>query len=117
MPMALKQDVFQATKRDGNAKPIDLVHLGQQTMGDEKLEAEILSMFVAQSGIYLKMILRSCDSTTRIRAAHSLKGAARSIGAFELADLAEAAERHDHKVHGEIEQEIERVVSYIAALN
>jgi HPt (histidine-containing phosphotransfer) domain-containing protein len=115
--MALKQDVFQAKRRMGNSKPVDLAHLGQQTMGDENLEAEILSMFVSQSDIYLKMILRSCDSPTRIRAAHSLKGAARSIGAFELADLAEAAEKHNHKVHSQIEQELDRVVGYIATLH
>lgn len=117
MPMALKKDVFEAKKQDGSAKPIDLAHLGQQTMGDDALEAEILSMFSAQSEIYMNMILKSCDSATRIRAAHSLKGAARSIGAFDLAELAAAAEKYDHKVHESIRSELNRVLSFIKTLH
>lgn len=117
MSMALKQDVFQAKKQNGSAKPIDLAHLGRQTMGDEALEAEILSMFAVQSEIYLKMILKSCDSPTRIRAAHSLKGAARSIGAFDLADLAADAEKFNHQVHDSIEKELARVLEYIRVLH
>ncbi len=117
MPMALKKDVFQAKREAGSAKPIDLAHLGNQTMGDEALEIEILSMFSVQSAIYLKMILTTCDAATRIRAAHSLKGAARSIGAFELADLAEQAEKFNHCVHKELETELDRVLAYIGTLH
>lgn len=116
MPMALKREVVEAQRRQTDFKPIDLVHLGQQTMGDEALESELLGMFSTQSRIYLKMILNSCDSPTRIRAAHSLKGASRSIGAFQLGDLAEQAEKFDHQVHGDLQTEHDRVIAYIDTL-
>lgn len=117
MPMALKKDVHNARRSAGVAKPLDLVHLGNQTMGDEALESEILSIFVAQSEIYLKMILNSCDTPTRIRAAHSLKGASRSIGAFDLAELAACAEKYNHNVHAELQAELDRVLAYIRSLH
>ena len=116
MPMALKRDVFEARQREGNAKPVDLVHLGNQTQGDEALEAEILSMFKAQSQIYMKMMLNSCDVTNRIRAAHSLKGAARGIGAFDLADRAEEVEAVRHGGYEDVEAELNRVIEYIEQL-
>ena len=82
MPMALKQQVVTARQQTRMGRPVDLAHLSSQTMGDAALEGEVLSMFCTQSQIYLKMMQHSCDVTNRIRAAHSLKGAARSIGAF-----------------------------------
>ena len=116
MPMALKRDVFEARQREGNAKPVDLVHLGSQTQGDEALEAEVLSMFKTQSQIYMKMMLNSCDVTNRIRAAHSLKGAARGIGAFELADRAGEVESPRHGGYQAVETELNRVIDYIEQL-
>lgn len=117
MPMALKQDVLKAKFKNGHAKPIDLAHLGNQTFGDEQLEQEILSVFCAQSKVYLDMMTKSCDSTTRIRAAHSLKGAARAIGAFELAELAAHYEKVRHEGYEPVEQELGRVIQYIHTLN
>lgn len=116
MPMALKRDVVEARHREGNAKPVDLVHLGNQTQGDQALEAEILSMFKTQSQIYLKMMLNSCDVTNRIRAAHSLKGAARGIGAFDLADRVADVEAPRHGGYQDVEAELERVIAYIEEL-
>jgi len=116
MPMALKQDVFQAQRRDGQAKPIDLVHLGNQTQGDQSLETEILGMFASQSQIYFNM-MSSCDAPTRIRAAHSMKGAARSIGAFELADLAAEVEKYRHDGYESLGTELDRVLEYIRTLH
>lgn len=113
--MALKQDVYQARKTSGQSKPIDLVHLDSQTQGDQGLEAEILGMFETQSTIYLKMMDCS-DADTRIRAAHSLKGAARGIGAFDLADCAEEVEHIGHNGYDRLEAELARVLSYISSL-
>lgn len=116
MAMALKRDVVEARQREGNAKPVDLVHLGNQTMGDEALETEILSIFKSQSQIYMKMMLNSCDVTNRIRAAHSLKGAARGIGAFELAERAAEVEFPRHGGYEGVETELNRVIDYIERL-
>ena len=116
MPMALKRDVFHARRQSGQAKPVDLVHLGTQTQGDVALEAEILGIFADQSQIYLKM-MSSCDVDTRIRAAHSLKGAARSVGAFELAELAAEVEHLRHNGYEALSGELDRVLEYIRTLH
>ena len=115
MPMALKQDVFQARKTNGQTKPVDLVHLGSQTQGDTALEAEVLGMFESQSQVYMKM-MNCSDADTRIRAAHSLKGAARSIGAFELAELSEEVEQIRHSGYERLQSELDRVLNYISSL-
>ncbi|MGB7285923.1 MAG: Hpt domain-containing protein [Salaquimonas sp.] len=115
MPMALKQDVSLAQRVSGQSKPIDLVHLGHQTQGDSSLESEILGMFQTQAGVYLKM-MNCSDVSTRIRAAHSLKGAARGIGAFELAELAEEVEHVRHNGYAKLQAELDRVVTYISTL-
>lgn len=115
MPMALRQDVFHAKRESGQSKPIDLAHLGNQTMGDSALEAEVLGMFVTQSQVYLKM-MHCSDIETRIRAAHSLKGAARGIGAFTLAELASELEEVRHEGYDRVTAEVENVVAYISSL-
>lgn len=115
MPMALKQDVFLASRTSGHGKPLDLVHLSNQTQGDANLEREILGMFLNQSQVYLNMMDCS-DVETRIRAAHSMKGAARGIGAFELADLAEEVEHVRHDGYDKLKSELSRVNEYIRSL-
>ena len=115
MPMALKQDVFHASRASGHAKPLDLVHLCNQTQGDTLLEKEVPGIFVAQSQVYLNM-MNCSDIETRIRAAHSLKGAARGIGAFELAKLAEEVELVRHNGYDRLKTELDNVTSYIRSL-
>lgn len=71
--------------------PIDLVHLARQTAGDRALEAEVLGLLVIQIERARPAIL-AADPEERRRLAHALKGAARNLGAFGLADAAEALE-------------------------
>lgn len=115
MPMTLKRDVVEAGRSNGQSKPIDLVHLGAQTQGDEALENEVLGIFENQSKLYMKMMTCS-DSSTRIRAAHSLKGAARGIGAFDLAMVAESAEHIGFSQYDLLESELNQVLAYITSL-
>ncbi len=115
MPMALKQDVFNASRASGHAKPLDLVHLSNQTQGDANLEREVLGIFLTQSQVYLNMMDCS-DVETRIRAAHSMKGAARGIGAFDLAELAEEVEHDRHNGYDQLKRELTRVNDYIRSL-
>jgi HPt (histidine-containing phosphotransfer) domain-containing protein len=66
--------------------PIDFEHLSRMTLGDPALQCEVLTMFVAQSA-------RLLDQLTSLPAdagavAHMLKGSARAIGAFRVADAA-----------------------------
>ena len=114
--MALKADVSRAAKADGTQKPVDLVHLSTQTLGDRELEKQVLSIFACQSGIYVNAWKAARDMQARKRAAHSLKGAARGIGAWDLAQMAEMAEQPGFSDIEMIEAELARVCDYIHSL-
>jgi HPt (histidine-containing phosphotransfer) domain-containing protein len=69
---------------------IDTEHLGRMTLGDAGLEREVLAMFSAQA-VSLTGTLATLPSDA-VALAHMLKGSARAIGAFRVADAAEAVE-------------------------
>jgi HPt (histidine-containing phosphotransfer) domain-containing protein len=66
--------------------PIDIEHLQRMTLGDASLEREVLAMFSAQA-ISLIGTLAIVPSDAGALA-HTLKGSARAIGAFGVADAA-----------------------------
>lgn len=75
--------------------PIDLVHLSRQTFGDHDLERELLALFdtqAAQVAARLRAPVALGDDDWRIALAHTIKGSARAIGAFEVGQAAEAYE-------------------------
>lgn len=116
MAMALRNDVTRAARKAGNAKPVDLVHLSSQTMGDRDLEREVLGAFLAHADIYLDTWKTARNADARHRAAHSLKGAARGIGAWKLAEIAEKAEQKGFSGRATLETEMRRVCDYIRSL-
>lgn len=73
-------------------RPIDLVHLARQTHGNRDLEAEILTLFRRQSPQQFARIAGAADAKALFEAAHQLKGSARAIGAFAVAECAEILE-------------------------
>jgi HPt (histidine-containing phosphotransfer) domain-containing protein len=76
--------------------PIDSGHLERMTLGDADLTREVLAMFSAQAVTLIGNLGRnSADQGLPSDApalAHTLKGSARAIGAFHVADAAEAVE-------------------------
>ena len=81
---------------------IDTDHLHRQTGGDYELERELLTLFAQQCVAHLRTIHGSTDRRVRMDAAHTLKGAARAIGAWQVA---EAADRIEHSL-GETEPRV-----------
>jgi len=70
--------------------PIDIEHLRRMTLGDTSLEREVLAMFSAQAvGLVGALATLPSDASAL---AHTLKGSARAIGAFGVADAAEGLE-------------------------
>ena len=116
MPMTLKQDVHRAKQRDGTNKPIDLVHLSTQTLGDQALANEVLGIFAGQAKIYLNLLKAPKDEMTQKQTAHSLNGAARGIGAIRLSQLAQAVELGNADNVPQLLDELQRVNEYIATL-
>ncbi|WP_223612938.1 Hpt domain-containing protein [Phyllobacterium calauticae] len=122
--MALPQQASMAfalpggeTSKPSRKRPIDLVHLTRETFGNRALETEILSLFSRQiSGIVNRLSQANADE--RVRLAKSLKGSARAVGAFRVADLAESIEQSpgNTKLLSELHPEIDDVRDYIAAI-
>lgn len=75
--------------------PIDRHYLARFTQGDVGLEREILSLFATQITTLLDQLSAVPDKQGWTFLVHSLKGAARSVGAWQLAQLAEGMERAD----------------------
>ena len=76
-------------------RPIDLVHLARYTGGDMSLNAEVLRLFQTQADEILEQLrdaLPTADAKAWHVLHHSLKGAARGVGAFGLADATAEAE-------------------------
>jgi len=74
---------------------IDLVHLSRQTLGDSALEGELMALFDRQAqqfAVRLNTTMMSGEAKWRAELAHTLKGSARAIGAFQVGDAAEAYE-------------------------
>ncbi|MBI5129094.1 MAG: Hpt domain-containing protein [Rhodopseudomonas palustris] len=65
---------------------IDEAHLERMTLGDKSLEREVLALFAAQSASLVAML--STWPADAAALAHTLKGSARAIGAFAVADAA-----------------------------
>ena len=66
--------------------PIDLDYLARMTLGDAALEQEVLAMFAEQSTrLVAAMAVLPADAGAL---AHKLKGSARGIGAFAVAEAA-----------------------------
>jgi HPt (histidine-containing phosphotransfer) domain-containing protein len=78
---------------NGVASPLDLTHLRRYTLGDAKLEAEVLALFLSQLPVTITALsAASSDRDWRV-AAHTIKGSGRAVGAWRLAHAAEEAER------------------------
>ncbi|MBO9630766.1 MAG: Hpt domain-containing protein [Shinella sp.] len=94
--MAALNIAFEAPDNAGgmgpsNGRPIDLVHLARQTMGDKALELEVLQMFARQARESMKELATS-EGAARVAVAHRLKGSAQSVGADAIAKAAAALE-------------------------
>ncbi|MCM2292834.1 Hpt domain-containing protein [Allorhizobium sp. BGMRC 0089] len=89
--MAVPNIAFEAPEMDSGralkqGRPIDLVHLATQTMGDKTLEMEVLQMFAKQARSCLQALAREGENAGAV--AHRLKGAANAVGAFDVAAIA-----------------------------
>ena len=73
---------------------LDLVHLSRQTLGDRALETELLELFDRQAAGVLARLTGPAAASGFAGAdiAHMLKGSARAVGAFGVAQAADEVE-------------------------
>ena len=81
---------------------LDLEHLAKYTAGDAGLQAELLALFSDQLAQQLEALRKQCQHQDWIMATHTLKGAARAIGAFQIAETAEELEQLDPREQPEV---------------
>lgn len=72
---------------------IDIAHLMSMAGGDAELADEVLDIFRNQASTWGKMLSVDSPQAQWADAAHTLKGAALSIGAHEFAKTCERAEK------------------------
>ena len=74
-----------------SVEAIDLEHLSRMTLGERGLEAEVLTLFDRQAAVLLARMRDSAPAAVAAFA-HTLKGSARGIGAWRVAEAADAVE-------------------------
>jgi HPt (histidine-containing phosphotransfer) domain-containing protein len=82
--------------------PVDLEHLARYTGGDKSLNAEILRLFdgqITEMVTRLQSVLEQRDQKTWRIVTHTIKGAARGVGAFSMGQAAADAEPVDPVSH------------------
>jgi len=78
--------------------PVDLSHLARYTGGDKTLNSEILRLFdgqVSEMVGQLLGVLQQRDARKWREVTHTIKGAARGVGAFAMGEAAANAEPVD----------------------
>ena len=81
-----------ARKKEQPAEAIDRAHLARMTFGDASLERELLELFDRQCELLLAR-MHEADDSALATLAHTLKGSAAGIGAWDVKEAAQAAER------------------------
>lgn len=96
-----------AAPHDRQPTAIDEDHLGRMTLGDRRLEREVLEIFVRQTTIMLERIMNA-EPALAAAAAHTLLGSARGIGAWRVA---RAAERLEHAASAGSEADMDEAIA------
>ena len=81
-----------AGSRDLGPCAVDLQHLSRYTLGDQRLDKEILQLFLAQLPETIAALNTAKSERDWKIAAHTLKGSCGAVGAWRIARLAEDAE-------------------------
>jgi HPt (histidine-containing phosphotransfer) domain-containing protein len=121
--MAAKSAIAVDLRPTPAAETIDCHHLARATLGDASLEREVLQLFNRQSELLLAR-MNDAPEAAIATLAHTLKGSARGIGAWQVAEAAEAVETaagsHDQKrlarAHDQLAAAVSRASTAIAAL-
>ena len=90
---------------------IDISHLEKYVFGDRALLDEILTIFVDQTAMLVSKLSAAISLDDWRLTAHTLKGAARGVGAWTLGDLAEEAEKLGGAAPAEKAEIIDKIVA------
>ncbi|WP_339758756.1 Hpt domain-containing protein [uncultured Hoeflea sp.] len=89
--IAFEAQEISLQPRPSGGRPIDLVHLARQTGGDKALETEVLALFARQARQAVTQI-GDMKKDARSELAHKIAGAAKGVGASDVARCASMLE-------------------------
>ena len=89
--IAFEAQEINVQPRPSGGRPIDLVHLARQTGGDKALESEVLALFARQARQAVTQI-GEMHKDARSELAHKIAGAAKGVGASDVARCASMLE-------------------------
>ncbi len=92
---------------------VDFSYLEGFAAGDEGVVDEVLELFREQSEIWARMLTAEHEGWRD--AVHTLKGAARGVGAFRLGDVCEACEAAGPTGLGAVHDALDEALQDIAA--
>jgi len=91
--------------------PVDFDYLETYAGGDRQVIAEVLALFKEQGGIWAAKLSDPGDGWRDLN--HTIKGAARGIGAVALGDVADRAEGGDPSLASEVRSALDDVLTAI----
>ncbi len=71
----------------------DRAHFAMMTGDDTALQAEIVAIFRVQAALWGRLLIPDAPTSVWADAAHTVKGSAKGLGLWRLADVCEDAER------------------------
>ena len=104
-----------ALQEKPNSGILDDAHLSRQTMGDGQLADEILGIFMRQCENCVQSLSSPIADTQAIEIAHLMKGCAKSVGAWQLAQWAKIVEENPVNQDGlnRLSQSCVEMISYL----
>jgi HPt (histidine-containing phosphotransfer) domain-containing protein len=77
-----------------SAQTLDLAHLSAQAAGDKMLMQQVLGLFLDHAETVLEALAAATDAKAWHDHAHSLKGSAKGVGCWAVAEAALSAEQN-----------------------
>ena len=125
--MATHREIFEPPAHGhrnspSSERPIDLVHLARQTLGDKEAETEVLSLFARQARQCVNQLCGVNHLTKRadlVQVARTLHGSASSVGAFCVSRAAKCLETDpsDGMLHDALTDAVVDVENFISGLS
>ena len=91
--------------------PVDFDCLETYAGGDRQVIAEVLALFQGQAAVWAAKLSGPGDGWRDLN--HTIKGAARGIGAVALGDVADRAETGDPSMASEVHSALDEVLAAI----
>lgn len=125
--MVMHREIFEPPEHGfrnspSSERPIDLVHLARQTLGDKDAETQVLCLFARQARQCVNQLCGVNHLTRKrdlVAVARTLQGSASSVGAFCVSRAAKCLETDpsDGVLHDALTAAVVDVENFISGLS